>query len=94
MSFTIRTTNVTLHNYRELEADPSEDDFNEWIKILPEEMANKFRNEGYRASNGVISLRRHTVERNDIGLSEYMRRWLPSEDYSRWIERGKTANPT
>lgn len=92
MAFTIRTTNASLHYYKELEADPTEKDFEEWLAILPKELARTFRNDGYEKSKGVIPLRRHTAERNDMGMSEYMRQALSSEDYSRWMELSKDSN--
>lgn len=89
MAFTIRTTNASLHYYRELEAEPTEEDFEEWISILPEALAEQFRRDGYEKSKGALPLCRHTAERNDMGMSEYMRRALSTEDYDRWMAQVK-----
>ena len=86
MAYTMRTTNASLHYYRELEADPTEEDFEEWLNILPDNLSQAFRKDGYEKCKGVLALRRHTAERNDVGMSEYMRQALSIEDFNRWME--------
>jgi hypothetical protein len=89
MAFNIRTGNVSCHYYKEQEAEPTEEDFEEWLKILPENIGLSFRKDGYEKSKGAIPLRRHTAERNDMGLTAYMKAALSEEDYIRWCEAGK-----
>ncbi|WP_373511919.1 hypothetical protein [Persicitalea sp.] len=41
---------------------------------------------GYEANRGVLGLRRHAAERNDIELDAYIRESVSEADYRKWSD--------
>lgn len=83
-AFILKTGNVAAHYYRQREAEPTLEDFEDWLTGLPANIAANFRADGLEKSRGALGLRRHAAERNDIGLDDYMKEALSEEDYKRW----------
>lgn len=83
-AFMFRTGNVASHFYNESEAEPTEEDFIDWLAGLRDDLARKFRQEGFEKHRTSLPLRRHAAERNDMGLDEYMKTHLSEQDFTRW----------
>lgn len=86
MAYTNRVGNVTFHYYSQREADPTEEDYKDWLLGLQKEIAQIHSRRGYEASRGVLGLRRHAAERNDMGLDAYMRESVSEADYRKWLD--------
>lgn len=86
-AFMIRTGNVAAHYYSQREAEPTLEDFEDWLIGLPAQLAAFHRANGYEKSKGALPLRRHAAERNDVGLEAYMKDALSPEDYEKWREK-------
>ncbi|MFB9296928.1 hypothetical protein [Persicitalea jodogahamensis] len=86
MAYTHRVGNVTFHYYSEQLAEPTEEDYEDWLLGLPEEIAKDHSERGFEKCRGVLSLRRHAAERNDSGLDAYVKESVSEEDYRRWSE--------
>lgn len=91
-AFMIRTGNVAVHYYSERSAEPTLEDYEDWLVGLPEQLATFHRANGYEKSKGVLGLRRHAAERNDVGLNAYMKDALSQEDYEKWKESADKLN--
>ncbi len=78
-----RIGNVTMRymNNDEIDFDPTDEDFENWLSGLPENAQIHFRADGLEKSKGALPFRRFYMEYNDIGLDEYMKRHLSPEDY-------------
>ena len=78
-----RIGNVTMcyMNNDEIDFNPTEEDFENWLSGLPENMQNHFRADGLEKSKSALPFRRFYMEYNDIGLDEYMKRLLSPQDY-------------
>ena len=78
-----RIGNVTMRymNNDEIDFDPTEEDFENWLLGLPENMQKHFRTDGLEKSKGALPFRRFYMEYNDIGLDEYLKKHLSAEDY-------------
>jgi hypothetical protein len=83
-AFMFRIGNVAAHYYNQQQAQPTLEDFEDWLTGLPESVAKSFRAKGYERSKAALPLRRHAAERNDIGLDLYMKEALTPSDYHRW----------
>lgn len=83
-AFMFRTGNVAAHFYNESEAEPTEEDFMDWLGGLDVDLARKFGQQGFEKHRTSLPLRRHAAERNDMGLDEYMKAHLSEQDFARW----------
>lgn len=63
------------------ECVPTEQNFKEWIDSLQEPMKSAFKKQGFDSCKGVLNYRRFILESADIGLDEYLRNNMSSEDY-------------
>lgn len=84
-AFLFRVGNLSYRYYMDLLAEPNEDDYFDWLIGLPPNIASDMEQKGFEACRGMLSLRRHTAERNDRGLTEFMKAHLSEEDYKRWV---------
>ena len=78
-----RIGNVTMRymDNDEIDFNPTEEDFENWLAGLPENIQKHFRADGLEKSKGALPFRRFYMEYNDIGLDEYLKRYLSAEDY-------------
>lgn len=83
-AFMFRTGNVASHFYNESEAEPSEEDFLDWLEGLDVNIARTIRKDGFEKHRRSMPLRRHAAERNDMGLDQYMKAHLSEQDFARW----------
>lgn len=79
-----RTGNVASHFYNEPKAEPTEEDFLDWLAGLHVDIATRCRHEGFEKHRLSMPLRRHAAERNDMGFEQYMKTHLSEQDYARW----------
>ena len=91
VAYMLRTGNASMYYYKEQQAEPTEEDFQEWLEGLPENIASDFRESGYESSRGALPLRRYAAEKNDLGLDAYMKQALLPKDYDRWMEQKKAS---
>ena len=61
--------------------EPSEDDFEEWLDGLPENIREDMEIQGFELCSGVLSFQRYVMEKNGIGMGEWMKEKLSDEDY-------------
>src|SRR5680860_142488 len=66
--------------------EPTEDDFNEWTEGLPANIRRDMEMQGFKLCKGVLSFRRYVMEKNDIGMEEWMRKNLGEEDYKAYYK--------
>ena len=83
-AFMFRTGNVASHFYNESTAEPTEEDFIDWLTGLHADIATRYRQEGFEKHRLSLPLRRHAAERNDMGFEQYMKTYLTEQDYARW----------
>ena len=62
------------------------EDYEEWLEGLPAKIASNFRQKGFEQNKNVLSLRRHALERRDIGMDEFIAGLLRPEDLAAWRE--------
>lgn len=84
----LRFGNAAMHYY-DSEAQPTEDDYNDWLSGLPENIRASMRKKGYKDCKSVLGLQRHALERRDVGMSEFIRGLLNEEDFELWQKSGE-----
>jgi len=80
-----RFGNASYIYYQEAEElEPTETDFKEWLTGLPENVRRDMRNRGFESCKGIISFTRYVMEKNDIGMDEWMKQHLSESDYKEY----------
>ncbi|TAE39229.1 MAG: hypothetical protein EAZ70_06915 [Runella slithyformis] len=62
------------------------DDFEDWLAGLPDKVRNRFRADGFEVAKSVLAFQRHVLERRDVGMDEYVKKWLRPADWEKWNE--------
>lgn len=89
--FHLRYGRVCTDYYDLPECIPTRENFELWILSLEEPMKSDFRKKGYELCKGVLNYRRFILEMSDIGMDEYLRYHLSSEDYEYMKNIGKKS---
>tara|TARA_B100002049_G_scaffold236470_1_gene223274 strand:+ start:3638 stop:4009 length:372 start_codon:yes stop_codon:yes gene_type:complete len=92
-----RFGNASYIYYQEAEdLEPTETDFEEWLTGLPENMRDGMKERGFESCKSVLSFSRYVMEKNDIGMKEWMKNHLSEDDFKEWenlIETRKKIDP-
>jgi hypothetical protein len=77
-----RLGNAT-YRYQQLAAgEVTEADYQDWLAGLPERMRLAMEKEGFEGSKSSLALRRHALERRDVGYAAFMQSILSPEDWA------------
>lgn len=83
----LRFGNAAYIYHRQAEnLEPTEEDFKEWLEGLPENVREDMEIQGFELCRGILSFNRYVMEKNDIGMGEWMRQNLSEEDYKAYRE--------
>lgn len=77
-----RLGNATYRYQQLAQSEVTEDDFHHWLAGLPEQIRAVIEREGFEKNKEALPLRRHALERRDVGYDEFMRQHLSSEDWA------------
>lgn len=66
------------------EYSPTYQDFLDWLEGLPSNIRKAMEEKGFEECKTALPFTRHVMERNDIGLDNWMRKHLSNEDYEWW----------
>jgi hypothetical protein len=81
MAQTFRFGNASYRYYQELQSDPTEEDYEEWLTGLPDNVRFGEMERGYQGCKGSLSLRRYSLEKRDLGMLKYLKGVLTKEDW-------------
>ena len=65
---------------------PTEADFEEWLIALPEDLQSYMKSKGFELCKGILSFTRYVMEKNDIGMDEWMKKHLSEDDYNEYCK--------
>jgi hypothetical protein len=85
-----RLGNASYRYQQQAAAEVTEDDFHHWLEGLPEQMRVVMKREGFEASKNSLPLRRHALERRDLGYDAFLQSILSPED---WAYQHELAQP-
>lgn len=82
------TGNITYRYHSEARrSEPTQEDYNEWLEGLPENIRKDMKDLGFEKCQTVLSFTRYVMEKNDIGLEEYIKLHMDAEDYKEYKSR-------
>lgn len=64
--------------------NPTQTDFKEWLTGLSEKIRNNMEIIGFALCKDVLSFQRYVLEKNDIGMDEWMKNNLSEDDYNEY----------
>lgn len=70
-----------LYHQRSKEFNPSLQDFEEWLEGLPENIRKDKVKMGFEACRSHLSFSRYVLEKNDMGMDEFVRQLMGDEEY-------------
>lgn len=70
--------------YHNLEIDPTEQDYKEWLSGLNGNFKKDMEIKGFDACRGILSFTRYVREKNDIGMEEFIRQKMGEETYQKY----------
>ncbi|SFQ78664.1 hypothetical protein SAMN04515668_4349 [Hymenobacter arizonensis] len=85
-----RLGNASYRYQQQAAGEVTEADFHHWLEGLPEKMRAAMVREGFEASKNSWPLRRHALERRDLGQDAFLQAILSPED---WAYQQALAQP-
>ena len=83
-----RLGNASYRYQQQAAGEVTEDDFRHWLEGLPEKMRVVMERDGFEASKNSLPLRRHALERRDLGYDAFLQAILSPED---WVYQQELA---
>lgn len=68
---------------------PNEKDWLEWLEGLSNNLRDKMKEKGFEECKGILSFTRYILEKNDIGMEEYIKMNMDEEDYKEYMSLSK-----
>lgn len=87
----LRWGNATYCYYHQNPVDVSEADYLEWLEGLPQRAQAAMRALGFDEMRDSLPLRRYVLEKNDIGLGEFLRGMLLPADWQAYEQAGSAG---
>jgi len=88
-----RLGNASYRYQQQAEGTVTEDDFHHWLEGLPEKMRLAMERDGFEASKNSLPLRRHALERRDLGHDAFLQAILSPEDWAYQQELAQSLPP-
>ncbi|UYZ65282.1 hypothetical protein [Hymenobacter weizhouensis] len=82
MARLFRLGNATYRYQQQAVGEVTEEDYRHWLEGLPERMRRAVEREGFEKAKTSLGLRRHALERRDMGYSAFMQSILSPEDWA------------
>ena len=82
--------NASYRYQQQADGEVTENDFQHWLAGLPEKMRAVVARNGFEASKHSLPLRRHALERRDLGYDAFLQAILSPED---WAYQQELAQP-
>lgn len=85
-----RLGNATYRYQQQAQGEVTEEDFHHWLAGLPENVRLVMERNGFEASKNSWPLRRHGLERRDLGQDAFLKSILSPAD---WAYQQQLAQP-
>lgn len=73
------------YRYYNQNYEPNIEDYNEWLTGLSNSLRENMAQLGFEKCKSMLSLKRYVIEKNDIGMDEYVKNIMGEEDYNRYL---------
>lgn len=91
MARLFRLGNATYRYQQLADGEVTEDDYQHWLTGLPERFRQAMEKGGFAGAKSSLALRRHALERRDVGYSAFMQAILSPEDWDFEQQRAATG---
>lgn len=71
------------------EYSPTYEDFLDWLEGLPPNIRTAMEEQGFEGCKTALPFTRHVMERNNVGLNEWMKTHLSNDDFEWWNSTSK-----
>ena len=88
-----RLGNASYRYQQQAEGEVTEDDFHHWLEGLPTNMRSVMARDGFEASKNSLPLRRHALERRDLGYDAFLQAILSPEDWAYQQQLAQSSTP-
>lgn len=75
-----------IYHKQAKELEPTKTDFDMWLTGLPKNIRNDMEIKGFELCKGVLSFTRYVMEKNDIGMDEWLKNNLNEDDYNEYCK--------
>ena len=82
MARLFRLGNATYRYQQLADGEVTEEDYQHWLEGLPDSFRKAMEKGGFGGSKRSLALRRHALERRDVGYSAFMQAILSPEDWA------------
>lgn len=73
-----------IYHLQAKELEPTEKDFEIWLNGLPKNIRTDMEIKGFEVCKSILSFSRYVMEKNDIGMDEWLKNNLTKEDYNEY----------
>lgn len=77
-----RLSNASYRYQQQAEGAVTEADYQDWLEGLPAKMRRMVEQEGFEQSKRSLALRRHALERRDLGYDTFLQAILSPDDWA------------
>jgi hypothetical protein len=79
--------NITYcYHSRAKDFKPTQEDWRDWLEGLPANIRQDMEKEGFEQCKKAFPFTRYVMEKNDVGLDEYVRQRMAPDDYREYME--------
>ena len=88
MLFSTGNAAFCYHLETQKEIIPTRLDFEDWLEGLAPDVKKEMKQKGFEKCKKMLSFTRHVMERNNIGMTEWMKQHLTVEEFEFWQNQG------
>ena len=89
----LRLGNAAFLYQQQAAGEVTEADFEHWLEGLPDPVRAAMAREGFAKNKTALALRRHALERRDVGYDAFVRALVSAEDWAYGQEMRRAPPP-
>lgn len=74
----------SVYIYHQIEIEPTLIDYEEWLEGLSHEIKIEMQKKGFEECKTILSFTRYVLEKNDIGMEEFVKHKMGIEKYNQY----------
>lgn len=73
-----------IYHQQAKEFEPTVNDYEEWLEGLKEPIQKEMKKQGFDRCKNILSFTRYVLEKNDVGMEEFIKEQMGMEEYSEY----------
>jgi hypothetical protein len=79
--------NIAANYYQSAEQfNPTKQDYSEWLEGLHGEFKQEMKEKGFDNGRKIPAFARFVLEKNDVGMDDYMRKYMGADDFEEYLK--------